>query len=158
MPASIQDLRHPLYTIVDLQFTAARRNPFSVQRPGSFTPVNMTHRRGAIALRTLLCRAGLLALSLVQTNNAADSSTNRSSNGTSADPNPQAGDQHDDPIDCRVAVCISGHIRSFVYPVVHRSIRTNLIEAIEKEGRCKVDVFAYATPSDVVASYKLVRA
>lgn len=45
---------------------------------------------------------------------------------------------------CRVAVCLSGHIRSFAYPVVHRSIRTNLVEAIQREG-CEVDVFAYAT-------------
>lgn len=73
----------------------------------------------------------------------------------SPDPNRQT-DHGDNPRACRVAVCISGHIRSFVYPVVHRSIRTNLVEAIEKTGGCKVDVFAYATAMDTVSQYKEV--
>lgn len=74
-----------------------------------------------------------------------------------SDPIIQGGDQHDDPMACRVAVCMSGHIRSFVHPVVHRSIRTNLVEAIENSGGgCKVDVFAYATPSDAVSQHKQV--
>lgn len=65
-----------------------------------------------------------------------------------------AGDEDKMP-GCRVAVCLSGHIRSFVHPVVHRSIRSNLIEAIEADG-CEVDVFAYATLGDTVASIKQV--
>ena len=55
--------------------------------------------------------------------------------------------------DCRVAVCLSGAIRSFVHPVVHTSIRHNLIEAIEADG-CEVDVFAYATRQDAVGRSK----
>lgn len=58
---------------------------------------------------------------------------------------------------CRVAVCFSGHVRSFVYPVVFRSIRRNLIEAIEADG-CQVDVFAYATLQDSVGRSKQVSA
>lgn len=58
-------------------------------------------------------------------------------------------------ISCRAALCLSGHIRSFVYPVVHRSIRRNLIEAIEADG-CHVDVFAYATLEDNTAHPKEV--
>lgn len=50
-------------------------------------------------------------------------------------------------ISCRVAVCLSGHVRSFVSPAVHLSLRRNLIEAIEKGG-CRVDVFAYAALED----------
>ena len=57
---------------------------------------------------------------------------------------------------CRVAVCLSGHIRSFVHSAVHKSIRRNLIEAIEADG-CDVDIFAYATAKDRVASVKHVR-
>lgn len=45
---------------------------------------------------------------------------------------------------CRVPVCFSGHIRSFVHPVVHQSIRKNLLEKIAADG-CRVDVFAYAS-------------
>ncbi|CAN0533043.1 unnamed protein product, partial [Laminaria digitata] len=56
----------------------------------------------------------------------------------------------------RVAVCLSGHIRSFVHSAVHKSIRRNLVEAIEADG-CDVDVFAYATAADTVASIKQVR-
>lgn len=56
---------------------------------------------------------------------------------------------------CRVAVCFSGQLRSFVYPVVHYSARRNLIEAITNSG-CDVDVYAYATMKDVVPSFKLV--
>ena len=55
--------------------------------------------------------------------------------------------------DCRVAVCLSGAVRSFVDPVVHTSIRHNLIEAIEADG-CEVDVFAYATRKDTVGRSK----
>lgn len=141
------------------EYTAAVGTPSAWVEPGIITAVNMKHRHGLIAIRTLVCSAGLLASSFVQTNDAAESPTRgygkrRSGGvhdgGASTDHSPQVAG------DCRVAVCISGHIRSFVYPVVHRSIRTNLVEAIEKEGGCKVDVFAYATPSDVVASYKLV--
>lgn len=65
-------------------------------------------------------------------------------------------DQDTDTDSCRVAVCFSGHIRSFVYPVVHLSTRRNLVEAIAAEG-CRVDVFAYATLPDVVPSFKMVR-
>lgn len=54
---------------------------------------------------------------------------------------------------CRVAVCLSGHIRSFVHSAVHESIRRNLIKAIKGDG-CVVDVFAYATAADTVASIK----
>lgn len=57
---------------------------------------------------------------------------------------------------CRVAVCLSGHIRSFVHSAMHKSIRRNLIEAIEADG-CDVDVFAYATARDTVASVKQAR-
>ena len=56
---------------------------------------------------------------------------------------------------CRVAVCFSGAIRSFVHPAVHNSIRVNLIEAIEADG-CEVDVFAYATLKDTVGRDKKV--
>lgn len=52
---------------------------------------------------------------------------------------------------CRVAVCFSGHVRSLVYPIVHQSIRRNMIEALEASGDCQVDVFAYATLSDTVS-------
>lgn len=51
---------------------------------------------------------------------------------------------HDSRGGCRVAVCLSGHIHSFVHPGVHLSIKRNLIEAIEADG-CHLDVFAYAT-------------
>lgn len=57
---------------------------------------------------------------------------------------------------CRVAVCLSGHIRSFVHPVVHRSIQRNLIEAMRNDG-CQVDVFAYATAGDTVPRSPLNR-
>lgn len=56
---------------------------------------------------------------------------------------------------CRVAVCFSGHVRSFVYPVVYVSARRNLVDAIKAQG-CQVDVFAYATLTDVVSSFKTV--
>ena len=58
-------------------------------------------------------------------------------------------------IGCRVAVCFSGAIRSFVHPVVHNSIRVNLIDAIEADG-CEVDVFAYVTRKDKVGRGKKV--
>ncbi|CAM9671496.1 unnamed protein product [Ectocarpus sp. 6 AP-2014] len=54
---------------------------------------------------------------------------------------------------CRVAVCLSGAVRSFVHPAVHRSIKSNLIESIEADG-CAVDVFAYATREDTVPRHK----
>ncbi|CAN0348151.1 unnamed protein product, partial [Ectocarpus fasciculatus] len=54
---------------------------------------------------------------------------------------------------CRVAVCLSGAVRSFVHPAVHRSIKSNLIESIEAGG-CEVDVFAYATREDTVPRHK----
>lgn len=57
---------------------------------------------------------------------------------------------------CRVAVCFSGNIRPFVNPVVHNSIRRNLIEAIEADG-CQVDIFAYATLNDNDAITNQVR-
>lgn len=56
---------------------------------------------------------------------------------------------------CRVAVCLSGAIRSFVHHAVHGSIQRNLIEAIQADG-CEVDVFAYATRKDKVGSGKKV--
>lgn len=56
---------------------------------------------------------------------------------------------------CRVAVCLSGAVRSFVHPAVHRSIKSNLIESIEADG-CEVDVFAYATREDTVPRHKQV--
>ena len=56
---------------------------------------------------------------------------------------------------CRVAVCFSGHIRSLVHSAVHKSIRRNLIEAIEADG-CDVDVFAYATATDTLTRIKQV--
>lgn len=70
--------------------------------------------------------------------------------------NPEA---HTDPssagVGCRVAMCFSGAIRSFVHPAVHRSIRTNLIESIKADG-CEVDVFAYVTREDTVVKAKQV--
>lgn len=77
------------------------------------------------------------------------------SSGEHADdrPQPDISTGNEDP--CRVAVCLSGHIRSFVHPVVHQSIRHNVIEAIEADG-CQVDVFAYATLEDTVALMKQV--
>lgn len=45
---------------------------------------------------------------------------------------------------CRVAVCVSGDVRSFLDPTVHRSFRRHVVEAIEGDG-CIVDVFAYAS-------------
>lgn len=68
-------------------------------------------------------------------------------------------DHNDDPIDptqaggaeslpsCRVAVSISGDVRSFVDPAVHRSIRRYVVEPME-EINCQVDVFAYAMLED----------
>lgn len=56
---------------------------------------------------------------------------------------------------CRVAVCLSGHIRSFVHPIVHMSIRRNLVDAMQEDG-CEVDVFAYVSSGDTVASVKKV--
>lgn len=50
---------------------------------------------------------------------------------------------------CRVAVSISGDVRSFVDPVVHRSFRRYVVGAIENNG-CQVDVFAYAMLEDDV--------
>lgn len=57
---------------------------------------------------------------------------------------------------CRVAVCLSGAIRSFVHHAVHGSIQGNLIEAIKADG-CEVDVFAYATRRGMVGQGKEVR-
>lgn len=141
----------------------------------------MKNRRCILAIRTLLCSAAFGVIAdqpwLVYSSpsigrgQAFDSKDpnergyrNNSSNGADAGDTGansgriiQSSDQHDDPGACRVAVCISGHIRSFVHPVVHRSIRTNLVEAIENSGGgCQVDVFAYATPSDAVSQYKQV--
>ncbi|CAM9268601.1 unnamed protein product [Ectocarpus fasciculatus] len=48
---------------------------------------------------------------------------------------------------CAVAVSISGDVRSFVDPVVHRSFRRHVMEAIKAEG-CSVDVFVYASLGD----------
>lgn len=56
---------------------------------------------------------------------------------------------------CRVAVCLSGHVRSFVHPIVHMSIRRNLVDAMREDG-CEVDVFAYASSGDTVSSVKKV--
>ncbi|CAM9119378.1 unnamed protein product, partial [Ascophyllum nodosum] len=64
-----------------------------------------------------------------------------------------SGEPGDSAAPCRVAVCLSGHIRSFVHPVVHVSIRRNLVEAMREEG-CKVDVLAYASRGGTVASIK----
>lgn len=50
---------------------------------------------------------------------------------------------------CRVAVAISGDVRSSVDPAVHRSFRRYVVEAIEK-ANCLVDVFAYAMLEDDV--------
>lgn len=58
-------------------------------------------------------------------------------------------------VQCRVAVCFSGHIRSLVYPVVHQSIRRNLIDTLKHHG-CKADVFAHATLKDTVSRFKQV--
>lgn len=87
------------------------------------------------------------------------SSSSRNSSvdpGASPDPLPRQAGDGSNPHTCRVAVCISGYIQSFVYPVVHRSIRTNLVEAIEKTGGCTVEVFAYATAKDTTSQYKQV--
>lgn len=48
---------------------------------------------------------------------------------------------------CRVAVAVSGDVRSFVDPGVHRSFRRHVVESIKKNG-CQVDVFAYAMLKD----------
>ncbi|CAM9453584.1 unnamed protein product [Ectocarpus sp. 12 AP-2014] len=48
---------------------------------------------------------------------------------------------------CAVAVSISGDVRSFVDPVVHRSFRRHVLKAIKAEG-CSVDVFVYASLGD----------
>lgn len=56
---------------------------------------------------------------------------------------------------CRVAVCLSGAIRSFVHHAVYGSIQGNLIGAIKADG-CEVDVFAYATRQDTVGRDKQV--
>jgi len=48
---------------------------------------------------------------------------------------------------CRVAVSISGDPRSFADPIVHRSFRRYVIEAIEKSD-CQVHVFAYGMLED----------
>ncbi|CAM9356811.1 unnamed protein product [Ectocarpus sp. 13 AM-2016] len=82
---------------------------------------------------------------------------NHSDNGRSSrQQNPEV---HTDPdgtgVSCRVAMCFSGAIRSFVHPAVHRSIRTNLIESIKADG-CEVDVFAYVTREDTVVKAKQV--
>lgn len=133
--------------------------------------MKMKDHRYILAMRTLLCSAafGVIADQPHVTHSRATTEVavdpkdpNEQGYGSirfsdDADPNIHSDDHHDDAHTCRVAVCISGHIRSFVYPVVHRSIRTNLVEAIEKnEGRCKVDVFAYATHSDAVPWWKQV--
>lgn len=60
-------------------------------------------------------------------------------------------DDNDSKISCRVAVCLSGHARSFVSPAVHLSVRRNVIEAIEADG-CRVDVFAYAALEDATST------
>lgn len=83
---------------------------------------------------------------------------NHSDNGRSSrQQNPEV---HTDPsgagVSCRVAMCFSGAIRSFVHPAVHRSIRTNLIESIKADG-CEVDVFAYVTREDTVVKAKQVK-
>lgn len=80
---------------------------------------------------------------------------------TDNDINNSNDDNHDDnsrkadAATCRVAICFSGHIRSFVYPSVHQSAKRNLVDAIAAEG-CRVDVFAYATLLDDVPSFKKV--
>lgn len=93
--------------------------------------------------------------------NAAGSAV--SSGSISLRKNNQEGTRHDsdksngqgDNGACRVAVCLSGAIRSFVHHAVHGSIKGNLIEAIQGDD-CEVDVFAYATGKDVVGSGKEV--
>lgn len=50
-------------------------------------------------------------------------------------------------VPCRVALCFSGSIQFFGKPLVHQSVRQNVIESIKAEG-CRVDVFAYASPKD----------
>lgn len=62
--------------------------------------------------------------------------------GVKVDVQPNLHDRHAKK-SCRVAVCLSGHVRSFVRPVVHLSVRHHVIEAIKADG-CSVDVFAYA--------------
>lgn len=68
---------------------------------------------------------------------------------------PDESNEQGDAGTCRVAVCLSGAIRSFVHHAVHGSIQGNLIEAIKADG-CKVDVFAYATREDTVGRDKKV--
>lgn len=66
------------------------------------------------------------------------------------------GAQHEhEESPCNVAVCFSGHVRSFVYPMVHRSIEQNLIDVLKAQG-CQVDVFAYVTLEDTVSKVKQV--
>ncbi|CAM9175760.1 unnamed protein product, partial [Scytosiphon promiscuus] len=45
---------------------------------------------------------------------------------------------------CRAAVCISGDVRSFVDPTVHRSFQRHVVETI-RGSDCDVDIFAYAS-------------
>ena len=67
--------------------------------------------------------------------------------GQDEDDHPHLYPQDDAKISCRVAVCLSGHVRSFVSPAVHLSVRRNVIEAM-RGGGCTVDVFAYAALED----------
>lgn len=138
-----------------------------------YKSMNMKRHRYTLAIRTLLCSAAFgvtvdqpqVVYSRRATTEVAADREDPNQRGygrirfsDGADLKVHVGDHHDDARTCRVAVCISGHIRSFVYPVVHRSIRTNLVEALEKnEGGCEVDVFAYATHSDAVPWWKQVR-
>lgn len=72
----------------------------------------------------------------------------RSAKGEDAANNDRSSPNDDaNKVSCRVAVCLSGHVRSFVHPVVPLSVRRNVIEAIEDSG-CSVDVFAYAATED----------
>lgn len=50
-------------------------------------------------------------------------------------------------VPCRVALCFSGNILFFGQPLVHQSVRQNVIESIEADS-CRVDVFAYAALKD----------
>lgn len=90
---------------------------------------------------------------------AGEDTTVRGSGDNGRPPTQQSAtkddDRNGDAAGCRVAVCLSGAVRSFVHPAVHMSIRRNLIEAIEADG-CEVDVFAYATRQDTVDPFKQV--
>ncbi|CAM9821727.1 unnamed protein product, partial [Discosporangium mesarthrocarpum] len=60
------------------------------------------------------------------------------------------GGTQDEPR-CHAAVCFSGTLGSFMHPIVNRSVRRNVIDALAAGG-CHVDTFAYVTVEDSTSS------